>query len=237
MFNWLFGNKKQQEQEKQPLSYTTLLTIPLVSGDKDDSTIISRLQKKHPEWSKPYTETLIRQYKRFLHTAANCDTELVPTKDVDEVWHEHILFTKDYFVNWKEYLGKLVHHNPEKLGENKDYSKLFENTQKQIEKKKSISKTTVKIKPKKLEKKKSVSAPISHISNPSSPVYDNPVDYFIMGQMMQQECPSESHPSTSDSCVESSPSSCSSSPASSCSSSSCSSSSCSSSSCGGGGGD
>ena len=230
MLNWLFG--KKQEQEQKPLSYLTLLSTPLVSGDKNDSTIISRLEKKHPEWSKPYIETLIRQYKRFLHTAANSDSELVPTKDVDEVWHEHILFTKDYFVNWKEYLGRLVHHNPEKLGENKDYSESFKKTQKTLEtilKEKPI----LDNKPKKETKKTKLvsrkeTTPTVYSTSPSysSPVID-PVDCFLLTNTIlesnQHDCAPASH-------GHSEASHCS-------SSSSCSSSSCSSSSCGGGGGD
>lgn len=231
MFNWLFGNKKQEKTE--PLPYSTLLNVPLVKGDILDNNIVVRVMKKHPEWTETYVRSLIKEYKVFLHLAANSESECVPTKHVDEIWHEHILFTKDYFEVWPKYLGKLVHHNPEKIDDEKDYSSMFEKTQKTIKEKTKVSKTTLKLKPKKVEKKKTVSSKTSYISKPSfspTPVYDNPVDYFIMGQMMQQECPSESHPSTSDSCVESSP-------ASSCSSSSCSSSSCSSSSCGGGGGD
>lgn len=233
MFNWLFGNKKQkqQEQEKKILSYLTLLSTPLVSGDSNDSTIISRLQKKHPEWSKPYIETLIRQYKRFLHSAANSNTELVPTKDVDEVWHEHILFTKDYFVNWKEYLGKLVHHNPEKLGENKDYSQSFEKTEQMISKKIIEKEKKVKLDSKKKASVKKKSTPTVYSSY--SPVVD-PVDCFLITDTILNH---SHHHSAPDSHGHSEASHCSSgSSASHCSSSSsCSSSSCSSSSCGGGG--
>lgn len=215
MFNWLFKNKK--EEKITPLSYLQLLSTPLVEGDFKNSSIIQRVLKKHPEWTEEYVRTLISQYKRFLHLAANSEEECVPTKDVDEVWHEHILFTKDYFERWSSFLGKVVHHNPEKFGEYKDYSSAFEKTQtslKELTKKPIVSK-----------KKKSVVKPAVSKSNSSAVHYSNnpaldPIDCFLVSNAISNvvdECSHNSHSNHSEA-------------------SHCSSASCSSSSCGGGGG-
>ena len=200
----------------------------LVQDDTFDDNIRSRLLKKQPSWTNTKISELIKEYKNFLFLAANSNTEQTPSADVDEVWHEHILFTKDY-ERWCKMLGKTIHHNPEKIGEKKDYSKQFEETKSSLK----------KMKKKEISKRK-VSSPSrsSSISN-GSPIendFGNAITntmlmHSVFGSSSCDESHSShsSHDSGSSSCHDSSPSS--------CSSSSCSSSSCSSSSCGGGGGD
>lgn len=73
-------------------------------------------------------------YRRFLHLHLQYpEMEIVPTKMIDEVWHQHILDTRAYAKDCEEIFGEFLHHFPYfgMYGE-KDQSNLqlcFERTQ------------------------------------------------------------------------------------------------------------
>ena len=223
---WPFTKKKKIPQLWE------VLTKPLIEGDYTDRNIVSRVMKKNPEWSDRKIDSLINEYKKFLYICAKCDEEQTPSKEVDEIWHEHILFTKEY-EKWCDFLGKKIHHNPEKVGETKSFHGIFEETQKKMKELKKPEKT---VKPSPVKKvsakpiKRSSSSSRSSVSSSPS-ISDGFVENMILHQTLFGNSSYDSGCSPSS---DSSPSS-SSSSSSSCSSSSCSSSSCSSSSCGGGG--
>jgi hypothetical protein len=229
---WPFTKKK-----KPVPSLSSVKIKPLVSEDWLDENIIQRVQKKHSDWSRTKVMELIREYKNFLYVCARDESENVPSAEVDEIWHEHILFTKDY-EDWCNFLGRKIHHNPEKVGEKKSFDEGFQKTKAKISDLSANRKETklVKLTPSKSYKKsqssyspKSSSSKVSR----SSPSYESPglVDNLLLYSALNNggnDC-GESHSGHSHSHDSggSSSSSCSS------SSSSCSSSSCSSSSCGG----
>lgn len=231
---WPFTKKKKPVPSLHDINYKSLL-----EDDPLDENIIQRVQKKHPDWNRGKVMELIREYKKFLYFCAKDDEECVPSAEVDEIWHEHILFTKEY-ENWCNFLGKKIHHNPEKIGETKSFDAGFQKTKQKLK--------TVSVSKPKAKKSESPSKYHNH-SSPSytsDVVSDNLATNLLLYNTMinhnhshNNDC-SPSHDSGSydnSSHDNSSHDSGSSSSASSCSSSSssCSSSSCSSSSCGGGG--
>jgi hypothetical protein len=40
------------------------------------------------------------------------DFHLVPAKDIDEMWHQHILHTLKYAQDCERVFGRFVHHSP-----------------------------------------------------------------------------------------------------------------------------
>jgi len=55
-------------------------------------------------------------YKRFLWLLVKYPvTPLVPTKDIDEFWHNHILHTKRYAGDCQAMAGRYIHHHPSDL--------------------------------------------------------------------------------------------------------------------------
>jgi len=239
-------------KKKPPLpALSSVKTKPLVSEDWLDENIIQRVQKKHPDWSRSKVVELIREYKNFLYVCARDESESVPSAEVDEIWHEHILFTKEY-EDWCNFLGRKIHHNPEKIGEKKSYEADFQKTKSKIADLSVNLKETkpVKLTPSKTYKKsKSSYSPKSSPSSKSSKLYESSPSYHSDGLVdnlllygvtnnIGNDCgesySGHSHSGDSGCSHDSGASSCSSgSSSSSCSSSSCSSSSCSSSSCGG----
>lgn len=50
--------------------------------------------------------------KQFLFLCSKSEHPCFPSKQLDEIWHTFILFTKDYYTFCKDGLGKFVHHIP-----------------------------------------------------------------------------------------------------------------------------
>lgn len=63
-------------------------------------------------WTEAETQAAIARYKMFLtiHFLFP-DKELVPTQEIDEVWHTHILLnTAQYFQDCQHLFGHFLHH-------------------------------------------------------------------------------------------------------------------------------
>lgn len=50
--------------------------------------------------------------KKFLKLSSDTSRPCFPSKDIDEIWHNFILFTKDYQFFCNNYLNKFIHHIP-----------------------------------------------------------------------------------------------------------------------------
>ena len=62
--------------------------------------------------SKEQAEVLFEDTKQFLYLCARHPEVTIPTKALDEGWHNFILFTEDYANFCETILGKFVHHRP-----------------------------------------------------------------------------------------------------------------------------
>ena len=68
---------------------------------------------KDKAWTVERAERVERQYKAFLFLTGNNAGEMfVPTPDVDEMWHTHILDTRKYMADCALHFGVYVHHYP-----------------------------------------------------------------------------------------------------------------------------
>ena len=65
-----------------------------------------------PGWSREKVEEVCRQYRRFLFLCAIEGKGIVPTKDIDEFWHQHILDTRKYADDCEQIFGFFLHHFP-----------------------------------------------------------------------------------------------------------------------------
>jgi uncharacterized protein (TIGR04222 family) len=69
------------------------------------------------EWTLTYTQRAIAEYKKFVFLTVVANHQVVPSDQVDQVWHAHVLLTKSY---WEEFcpkvLGKKLHHHPAQGG-------------------------------------------------------------------------------------------------------------------------
>jgi hypothetical protein len=93
-------------------------TIDLAAAKKlidavDLKQTIARLIKVH-HWKPKEAEAAAIQYRNFLYLKKKYDGKYVlpPSYDMDEVWHAHILHTKDYCDFCDQVYGGYLHHHP-----------------------------------------------------------------------------------------------------------------------------
>jgi len=83
-------------------------------------TRVRRYLVEKKDMDEAMVDRMMAEYRRFIEIRLNFpEVSIVPSELVDEVWHTHILFSKDYFrfcdvVNHGEY----IHHNPFLSGDN-----------------------------------------------------------------------------------------------------------------------
>ena len=74
-----------------------------------------------PRWQILDALRALKHYKNFLwlhHLHPNIS--LVPSKEIDECWHNHILHTERYMQDCQQILGRYLHHLPVTPGEDDD---------------------------------------------------------------------------------------------------------------------
>lgn len=83
----------------------------------DLAPICARMQSpgyELPQWPDDLLATLTLLYRRFFYLLCRYPDEgLVPTKEIDEIWHNHILFTKRYHRDCQAIAGRYLHHTPD----------------------------------------------------------------------------------------------------------------------------
>lgn len=82
----------------------------------DLAYLIDKVCSEHyplPRWPSELATTGLMLYKRFLYLLAKYqDEKLVPTRDIDEFWHNHILYTRRYHQDCQNLCGHFIHHAP-----------------------------------------------------------------------------------------------------------------------------
>jgi len=80
----------------------------------DLSQMIDKLIEEDHLGDQEYVNHCIREYKKFLHMIVlHPDTYFVPPKDIDKVWHRHILDTFKYQEFCYDFCGYFIHHLPD----------------------------------------------------------------------------------------------------------------------------
>lgn len=68
-------------------------------------------------WSSTYTLRVIEEYRRYAFLTCTAGHVVVPSEQVDQAWHQHLLDTQPYWdVFCKQVLQKPLHHRPSKGG-------------------------------------------------------------------------------------------------------------------------
>jgi hypothetical protein len=76
------------------------------------------------DWSPERAVSAERRYRRFLYLTLTVVAPVVPTKEVDEFWHQHILNTKQYASDCERIAGYFVHHRPSSGSDTDEAEKL-----------------------------------------------------------------------------------------------------------------
>src|SRR5215475_11885432 len=71
-----------------------------------------RLARDHG-WSLEEARAAVDAYRRFCFLAVVSQTPVTPSEAVDEVWHQHLVYSRDYWTIWcGERLQAELHHDP-----------------------------------------------------------------------------------------------------------------------------
>lgn len=100
----------------------------------DLTLVIERLVKVDGGWTKKEALEAAEQYRRFLYLKKKYANhhKFPPSYDIDEVWHAHVLHTKDYIDCCHQLYGCYLHHTPHMAQEAssiEELEKMFATTQ------------------------------------------------------------------------------------------------------------
>lgn len=72
-----------------------------------------------PRWTQSDAAQCCQLYKNFLFLQKKyASLPLVPTREIDEFWHNHILYTRKYWYDCLHIFGHYRHHDPAMPDEN-----------------------------------------------------------------------------------------------------------------------
>jgi hypothetical protein len=75
-------------------------------------TFAARLAREN-RWSLAHAEAVIGEYRRFCYLAMTAGHEVTPSDAVDQAWHLHLTYSRDYWqVFCPTVLGADLHHGP-----------------------------------------------------------------------------------------------------------------------------
>jgi hypothetical protein len=111
--NW----EQTQREASHAISGSRSGTIPISNRRRAVETWdLSRVReylinRGHMESAR--ADMLIREYRRFMMLLVDHPGEMIPIAGpVDEVWHTHVLFTREYHTFCMATMGEYIHHAP-----------------------------------------------------------------------------------------------------------------------------
>lgn len=86
-------------------------------GPDDASLSFAARLSRENRWSLTHAERVIGEYKRFCYLAMTAGHQVTPPDAVDQTWHLHLTYTRDYWERFcPEVLQADLHHGPTKGG-------------------------------------------------------------------------------------------------------------------------
>lgn len=83
--------------------------------DPDQALSFTRRLARDHGWSVPFAQGAVGEYARFCFLAMVAGP-VTPSEEVDEVWHQHLTYSRDYWDVWCPRLGQKLHHDPSRGG-------------------------------------------------------------------------------------------------------------------------
>lgn len=82
-------------------------------GPEDAALSFAERLARENGWSLAQADRVIEEYKRFCFLAVTTDHPVTPSDEVDQAWHLHLTYTRDYWERFcPEVLGRPFHHGP-----------------------------------------------------------------------------------------------------------------------------
>ncbi|PLR94116.1 hypothetical protein [Bacillus sp. T33-2] len=118
------GNKSKNSKlikENIPRNLGILNGVPLAHlsgkldaafGEEYVSKVRSRYLKQHPEITEDEFEWRLFELKRYFLLNSLLKSTPMFSEEVDDIWHEMLMFTEDYQRFSEKYIGTMLHHTP-----------------------------------------------------------------------------------------------------------------------------
>lgn len=88
--------------------------VRAIFGGPDASTqaFASKIARKLA-WTRVFSLRAIEEYRKFVYLGMVSEFSVTPPKVIDQVWHEHLLFSRAYREFCRDVLERDFDHNPE----------------------------------------------------------------------------------------------------------------------------
>ncbi len=106
--------KRYQFEHLVPQNFWGQVVEAFGGADASTKAFANKLSRKLG-WSKGFASRAIGEYRKFVYLGMVSPFNVTPSKILDQVWHEHQLFTQGYRNFCAEVLGRHFDHNPELL--------------------------------------------------------------------------------------------------------------------------
>jgi hypothetical protein len=82
-------------------------------GPADAALSFAQRLARENGWTAAQAARVIGEYKRFAFLAVTADHPVTPSDAVDQAWHLHLTYSRDYWERFcPEVLGRPLHHGP-----------------------------------------------------------------------------------------------------------------------------
>jgi hypothetical protein len=82
-------------------------------GPEDTALSFADRLARENGWRAAHAARVIEEYKRFAFLAVTAGHEVTPSDAVDQAWHLHLTYSRDYWERFcPEILGCPLHHGP-----------------------------------------------------------------------------------------------------------------------------
>ena len=83
----------------------------------DQSPDFVRRLARDKAWSVAFARGAVEEYRRFAYLCVAGTEVMTPSAEVDEAWHQHLTYSRDYWDVWcAEVLRAPLHHDPSRGG-------------------------------------------------------------------------------------------------------------------------
>jgi len=87
-----------------------LPTLEAVDAFEVPEMLIPRIAKEH-DYSVQTAEALLREAKRMLYLSIVIGGAISPSVEIDDAWHEMLMFTR-FYREFADFIGGFIHHDP-----------------------------------------------------------------------------------------------------------------------------
>lgn len=93
------------------------LALQAFSIGPDDAKLgfAARLARENG-WKPGFAVRVFEEYRRFVFLAATGAGPVTPSDAVDQAWHLHLTYSRDYWERFCPLLGRALHHEPTRGG-------------------------------------------------------------------------------------------------------------------------